>query len=38
MMMEMKIKEPAEFQHNHLTIDALFSVLETDFYGRFRYE
>lgn len=38
MMEEMKIKEPHEFQHNRLTIDALFSVLETDFYGRFRYE
>ena len=38
MMEEMEVQEPPEFQHNNITIDALFSILETDFYGRYKYD
>lgn len=38
MMQEMEVKEPKEFQHNKITIDALFSILETDFFGRYDYQ
>lgn len=38
MMEDMDIKEPIEFQHNRITINALFSILETDFFGRYNYQ
>lgn len=36
-MEELEIKEPTEYQHNKITIDSLFSVLETDIYGRYDF-
>lgn len=37
MMEDMDVHEPEEFQHNRITIDALFSILDTDFFGRYNY-
>ena len=38
MIQEMEIKEPYEFQHNKSTLSELFKILETDFYGRYKFE
>lgn len=37
MIEEIDIKEPADFQHNKLTIKKLFENLETDYYGRYDF-
>lgn len=37
MIEDIEIVEPKEFQHNYITIDALFKELDTDFYGRYDF-
>lgn len=37
MIEEIEIVEPKEFQHNKLTIDKLFSIVDTDYYGRYNF-
>ena len=37
MMEELEVKEPPEYQHNHLTVKKLFENLKTDYYGRYDF-